>query len=78
MKNRKKQITNLSNRELIIILLLFTFCFLVIILGIETLYDLVRNCIIAILIVYFGWRGMSRGNIQQQDNDNSKEDNHDE
>jgi hypothetical protein len=76
MKNKQKQ--NRSIRELPIIILLFTFCFLVIILRLENLYDLVRNCIIAILVVYLGWQGLSRRNTHPKNHDNMQEDNNDE
>jgi heme O synthase-like polyprenyltransferase len=74
---KPKQRPQSSTREIVIILLLFTFCFLVVILGVESLYDVVRNCIIAILVLYLGWKGMSRGNMHSQEPDNTLEDNDD-
>jgi len=74
MKNKPKQQPQSPTREILIILLLFTFCFLVVILGVESLYDIVRNCIIAILVLYLGWKGMSRKKPHPTDQDNSLED----
>lgn len=74
MKNKPQKQPQFSTREILIILLLFTFCFLVVILGVESLYDVVRNCIIAILVLYLGWKGMSRENPHPTDQDKTMED----
>ncbi len=60
MKNKPQNKSAPTIRELLVILLLFLFCFLVVIQGIEILYDVVRNCVLAILVIYLGWRGTSR------------------
>lgn len=65
-------------REILIILLIFTFCFLVVIRGAEPLYDVVRDCIIAILIVYVGWRGLSRRNTSATNGNKTRENDNDE
>lgn len=59
METRAKRRPPSRHESLTIVLLLFAFCFLVIITGTTDLYDLVRDCIIAILVVYLGWRHVS-------------------
>lgn len=65
------------NSQLLIVILLFIFCFLVIGLGINDLYDLVRHCITCILVVYLGWQGLSRKKPYESEQ-NDGEDNNEE
>ena len=55
------------DQGIIIVILLFIFSFLVIFLGITDLYDLVRHCITSMLVVYLGWQGLSRRNLDKKE-----------
>lgn len=63
----KPKKNSVSVREAFIILLLFAFCTLIVLLGNEDLYDLVRNCITGVLVMYLGWKSVSRSTTDEDE-----------
>ncbi len=60
-KNAQKRARKFAS-EFVIVILLLAFCSIVVIVGAKDLYDTVRYCVMAIVIAYIGYRGMSRTN----------------